>query len=75
MAASNLFFLPVAGKLKIRIHEEAVLNEIALEGVMSILAGMNNRMLETKLNGFLPEVKGETGASGAAPAAAPEAAK
>ncbi|MCH7978187.1 MAG: flagellar motor protein [Acidobacteria bacterium] len=55
VGASNLFLLPAAGKLKIRIREEQVVREIMLEGVVSILEGMNPRMLETKLLGFLPE--------------------
>jgi chemotaxis protein MotA len=53
VAAANLFFLPAAGKLKIRIREAQVVREMILEGVVSILEGMNPRMLETKLNGFL----------------------
>jgi chemotaxis protein MotA len=55
VGAANLFFLPAAGKLKIRIREEQVLREMTLEGVVSILEGMNPRMLETKLSGFLGE--------------------
>lgn len=55
VGAANLFFLPAAGKLKIRIREEQVLREMTLEGVVSILEGMNPRMLETKLLGFLAE--------------------
>ena len=41
--------------MKIRIREEQIVREIMLEGVVSILEGMNPRMLETKLLGFLPE--------------------
>jgi chemotaxis protein MotA len=55
VAAANLFFLPVAGKLKIRIEQEHVVREMILEGVISILEGMNPRMVETKLRGFLAE--------------------
>jgi chemotaxis protein MotA len=55
VAAANLFFLPVAGKLKIRNEQENVLREMILEGVISILEGMNPRMVETKLRGFLAE--------------------
>jgi chemotaxis protein MotA len=55
VAAANLLFLPSAGKLKIRIREEQVIREMTLEGVVSILEGMNPRMLETKLLGFLNE--------------------
>jgi chemotaxis protein MotA len=64
VGAANLFLLPAAGKLKIRIREEQVLREMTLEGVVSILEGMNPRMLETKLLGFLADVgEAETAAS------------
>jgi len=59
VGAANLFLLPAAGKLRIRIREEQVLREMTLEGVVSILEGMNPRMLETKLLGFLGESKSE----------------
>jgi chemotaxis protein MotA len=59
VGAANLFLLPAAGKLRIRIREEQVLREMTLEGVVSILEGMNPRMLETKLSGFLGESKPE----------------
>ncbi|MGA2001841.1 MAG: flagellar motor protein [Terriglobales bacterium] len=55
VGAANLFFLPVAGKLKIRIREEQVIREMTLEGVISILEGMNPRMLEATLQGFLTQ--------------------
>ena len=57
VGAANLFFLPASGKLKIRIREEQVIREMTLEGVISILEGMNPRMLETKLLGFLADAK------------------
>lgn len=53
VGASNLVFLPSAGKLKIRVREEILTLEVILEGVVSILEGMNPRMLETKLMGFV----------------------
>ena len=55
VALANLFFLPSSGKIKIRIREEQIGREMVLEGVISILEGMNPRMLETKLKGFLAE--------------------
>ena len=58
VGAANLFFLPAAGKLKIRLREEQIVQEMMLEGVVSIMEGMNPRMLETKLLGFLAEAKG-----------------
>jgi chemotaxis protein MotA len=57
VGAANLFLLPAAGKLKIRIREEQIVHEMTLEGVVSILEGMNPRMLETKLLGFLAEAR------------------
>ncbi len=50
---ANLLFLPISGKLKIRQREREVGHEIMLEGIVSILEGMNPRMLETKLMSFL----------------------
>jgi len=64
VGAANLALLPVAGKLKIRVRDEQIIREMMLEGVVSILEGMNPRMLEEKLLGFL------TGAH--EPAAIPE---
>jgi len=55
VSAANLFLLPVAGKLRIRIREEEVLKEMTLEGVISLLEGMNPRMVEARLLGFLAE--------------------
>ncbi|MGB7549743.1 MAG: flagellar motor protein [Terracidiphilus sp.] len=50
---ANLFFLPFAGKMRLRMREEHQRREMMLEGVISILEGMNPRMLEVKLAGFL----------------------
>ena len=55
VGAANLILLPVAGKLKIRIRDEQIIREMTIEGVVSILEGMNPRMLETKLTGFLAQ--------------------
>lgn len=72
VASANLFFLPVAGKLKFQLHEKQVMREMVLEGVASILDGMNPRMLETKLLGFLAEPSGEKQEKISKEAAAPE---
>lgn len=55
VGAANLFFLPFAGKMRIRLHEVHQSREMMLEGVISILEGMNPRMLEVKLAGFLDD--------------------
>ena len=55
VGSANLLYLPVAGKMKLRIREEQITREMTLEGVASILEGMNPRMLEIKLLSFLVE--------------------
>jgi chemotaxis protein MotA len=57
VGAANLFFLPFAGKMRIRLHEVHQTREMMLEGVISILEGMNPRMLEVKLSGFTNTTK------------------
>ncbi|MGB7265000.1 MAG: flagellar motor protein [Terracidiphilus sp.] len=52
---ANLFLLPVAGKMRIRIRNGHRRREMMLEGVISILEGINPRMLEIKLAGFLDD--------------------
>jgi chemotaxis protein MotA len=59
VGSANLLYLPIAGKMKSRIRDQQILREMTLEGVASILEGMNPHMLETKLLGFLVE-GGET---------------
>jgi len=53
VALANLVALPAAGKLKIRNHEEQMHKMMMLEGVISIMEGMNPRMIETKLRTFM----------------------
>jgi chemotaxis protein MotA len=53
VASANLFFLPAAGKLKARTHELLRMRELTLEGVLGIAAGVNHRLIRTKLEAFL----------------------
>jgi len=55
VGSANLLYLPMAGKMKLRIRDQQIKREMTLEGVVSILEGMNPHMLETKLFGFLVE--------------------
>ncbi len=66
VGSANLLYLPISGKMKLRIREEQIFREMTLEGVISILEGMNPHMLETKLLSFLVEAKdaGKPSASG-----------
>lgn len=57
VGSANLLYLPISGKMKIRIRQEQIAREMTLEGVASILEGMNPHMLETKLLGFLVDAQ------------------
>jgi len=53
VATANLIFLPMASKLKLH-HQSAVsVKEMMLEGVLGILEGVNPRIIEEKLNGYV----------------------
>ena len=50
---ANLLFIPIAGKLKIRSNEEILNKELMLEGILSIQAGENPRIVAEKMKAFL----------------------
>lgn len=50
---ANLFFLPIAAKLKAIIHQQSQYREMVVEGIISIAEGENPRNIETKLQGYL----------------------
>ena len=51
---ANILFLPIAGKLRNRSSEEVMLKDLITEGVISIAKGENPRVIEQKLNAYLP---------------------
>ncbi|MCL2052036.1 MAG: motility protein A [Lachnospiraceae bacterium] len=50
---ANVLGTPVAGKLKIQNEREMMVKEIMIEGLLSIQAGENPRVIEEKLKSFL----------------------
>ena len=50
---ANLFFLPVANKLKVAIASQSESREMVIEGMISIAQGENPRAIESKLHGYL----------------------
>jgi chemotaxis protein MotA len=50
---ANLFFLPVANKLKVVIQSMSQTREMVIEGMISIAQGENPRSIEAKLQGYL----------------------
>ena len=57
---ANLICLPIANKLKLRSSEEVLLKEVIIEGILSIQAGDNPRIVEEKLKSFFaPSIREE----------------
>ena len=53
IASANLFFLPLAGKLKATIKAQTKTREVVVEGLIAIAHGENPRNIEAKLQGYL----------------------
>lgn len=51
---ANIIGTPIANILKIRAQDEALMKMLVIEGIISIQAGDNPRVLEAKLMSFLP---------------------
>jgi chemotaxis protein MotA len=57
---ANLVWLPMANKIKERYGQLLLLREIMIEGILSIQAGDNPRLLEERLHAFLDPHERET---------------
>jgi len=55
VASANLLFLPVANKIKARFHHSIEMKELMLEGVCSIVEGLNPKLIRIKLDPFSDE--------------------
>jgi chemotaxis protein MotA len=68
VASANLLFLPAANKLKARVRDAVRLREVILEGVLSIVEGLNPKLIRSKLEAYqqqqpAPAKKGKTKAT------------
>ena len=52
VASANIFFLPVANKLKARMREASLLKEMMLVGVVGIVEGLNPTLIRMKLEAY-----------------------
>ncbi len=53
VAAANVVFLPVAGRLKVLSTEETELRYLTLEGILAVQAGDNPRVVGDKLTSYI----------------------
>ena len=51
---ANLYFIPIANKLRDRNEGEVLLREIMIEGILAIQSGDNPRIVKDRLVSFLP---------------------
>jgi len=57
---ANLFFIPMATKIKSKAAKEKMVSDIIIEGLLSIQAGENPRLIKEKLNlALLEEMHGK----------------
>lgn len=54
VGAANLLLLPIANKLKAVINQQVLHQEMILDGIVAIAEGENPRLIENKLQGYLP---------------------
>ena len=52
-----MVFNPIGAKLGIRTAEEVMIRQVMIEGILSVQAGENPRIVEEKLKSFLPPAK------------------
>jgi chemotaxis protein MotA len=57
VGSANLLFLPIATKMEMRHRHDMIINEMILEGVVSVSMGENPRLIEEKLNAFISEIQ------------------
>lgn len=61
---ANLLFLPLAGKIKAKAAKETMTTDIIIEGLLSIQAGENPRLIKEKLNlSLIEKMNGKSGKS------------
>lgn len=54
VGAANLFFLPLANKIKFKLKEEAGSRNVIIMGLVGLAQGENPRLLQEKLESVLP---------------------
>ena len=75
VGVANIFFLPAANKIKARAHRRILIKELALEGVVGIVEGLNPKLIRSKLEAYArgeSPAKSKSAAKGAVSPAAAE---
>lgn len=67
VGSANIFFLPIAAKLRARLRDAVMIREMVLEGVSGIAQGLNPTLIRIKLESFVPPAIEPKKAKAAAP--------
>jgi len=67
---ANILFLPLAGRIKLRVREDATARVMMLTGVLAIQEGMNPKLVRDRLSEFVHDHGGKGKAAAGAPASA-----
>ena len=59
VAVANIIFLPLGGRIKLRLREEITMKEMMLVGVLAIQEGMNPKLVRERLTEFVHSPAGE----------------
>lgn len=60
IASANLFFLPIANKIRVKIRQQTLLKKITVDGAVAILEGVNPFLVQEKLNGYLTNIEAKS---------------
>ena len=52
VGSANVFFLPAANKLRVRMRDAVQIREVMLEGVLAIVEGLNPKLIRTRLEAY-----------------------
>ena len=64
VAVANIIFLPLGGRIKLRLREEITMKELTLVGVLAIQEGMNPKLVRERLSEFVHEPGGKKSEGG-----------
>ena len=59
VGSANVVYLPIANRLKALSKQEAELRSLTLEGILSVQAGDNPRVVAEKLGSYVPPAERE----------------
>ncbi len=55
VAFANMLMLPIAGRIKLRVKDEANIKEMMLQGVLAIQEGTNPKLVRDRLTSFIKD--------------------